>query len=216
MPSKKTITREAIINAALKILRAKGSGGLSARAIAKELNTSTMPIYSNVTSMRNLQKHLDDKILSIANDYTRKSSTGDIFIDIAWGYIRFAREEKELFKLLFIDKRAKLISNYKKGKDTVTANFLSQLAKEPEFSDLSETEIAHIFSIMEIFNHGIASFIATNRFENTSDEYILSLLREMKELLLKRNILSEYLQIIKQGARTLASKIELSEHGESK
>jgi AcrR family transcriptional regulator len=216
MSPKKAITREEIVDAALKILRSKGPGGLSARTLAKELNTSTMPIYSTVSSMKTLQKHLDERILATVYDYAQKSSTGDLFIDIAWGYIRFARDEKELFKLLLMDKRPKLVSGYKKGKATVTSNFLSRIAQEPDFADLSESEIAHIFFIMEIFNHGIASFIASNRFENTSDEYILSLLREMKELLLKRNILSEYLQIIKQGARNLASKIELPEYGDSK
>lgn len=45
MPAIKKISREAIINAAIDVLREGGAMAINARSIAKKLECSTQPIY---------------------------------------------------------------------------------------------------------------------------------------------------------------------------
>ncbi|HEY1406636.1 MAG TPA: TetR-like C-terminal domain-containing protein [Spirochaetota bacterium] len=211
MPPKKVFNREEIINAAFDILRSKGKKALSARTLAYELDSSTMPIYTTLTSMKSIEKELDRKMFDLFIDYAKSPVTGDTFTDISWGYIRFARDEKELFKLMFLDTKPRGIAAYKKNKGPIVSLLLERLSAESEFADLPETEMARIMEMNEIFIHGIASLIAAGRFENLSDEHILSLIREIREFLIRRNTLSEYIQLLKQSAKSFASKIELGE-----
>ena len=54
MPPKIKITREKIIGAALSLVREVGEEGINARAIAARLDASTQPIFSNFSSMEEL------------------------------------------------------------------------------------------------------------------------------------------------------------------
>ena len=55
MTSKVKYTHENIVEAAFQVVRSDGIEKLSARAIAKQLNSSTMPIYHHIKSMKNLE-----------------------------------------------------------------------------------------------------------------------------------------------------------------
>jgi len=211
MPPKKIFEYGSIIDTAFNIVRSKGKKALSARALANELESSTMPIYSMFSSMKAIEKEIDKKAFELFSEYTHATVTGDCFTDISWGYIRFARDERELFKFMFIDPRPKSVSAYKKNKDLILGQLTQQLFKTGDFNDLSESEMARAMEINEVFIHGISSLIVSGRFENQSEEHILSLIREIREFLIRGKTLSEYIQKLKQGAKSLASKIELSE-----
>ena len=51
MPPKVKITKEDIIKTSLELIKKYGVESVNARAIAKELNCSTQPIFSNFSSM---------------------------------------------------------------------------------------------------------------------------------------------------------------------
>jgi len=170
-----------------------------------------MPIYSMFSSMKALEKDLEKKAFDLFAEYTNKVVTGDSYMDISWGYIRFARDEKELFKLMFLDSRSKNVAAYKKNKEFILGQLTRQLRQSGDFDDLSDSEMARAMEFNEIFIHGISSLIVSGRFENQSDDHILSLIKEIREFLVRGKTLSEYIQKLKQGAKSLASKIELSE-----
>ena len=54
MPKKVQTTKESIINAALELVRRDGTSAINARAVAKELGSSTQPIFSNFASINEL------------------------------------------------------------------------------------------------------------------------------------------------------------------
>ena len=161
--------------------------------------------------MKALEKDLERKAFDLFAEYTNKVVTGDSYTDISWGYIRFARDEKELFKLMFLDSRSKNVAAYKKNKEFILGQLTRQLRQSGDFDDLSDSEMTRAMEINEIFIHGISSLIVSGRFENQSDDHILSLIKEIREFLVRGKTLSEYIQKLKQGAKSLASKIELSE-----
>ena len=90
MPPKHVFTKDDVIDAAIQVIREKGKENLSARAIAKKLNSSTMPIYSLVSSMKELRGEVDQKITELFLRYTLEPRTGRFLFDNALGYIQFA------------------------------------------------------------------------------------------------------------------------------
>ena len=56
MAPKIKITKDDIINTSIELIREGGEQSLNARAIASALNCSTQPIFSNFTSMEELEK----------------------------------------------------------------------------------------------------------------------------------------------------------------
>ena len=110
MPPKVKITKEDIINTAVEIVRTSGEQSINARSIAASLNCSTQPIFSNFVTMEELQSAV------ISNAYERylgfidrevKSEKYPKYKAFGMAYVRFAKEEKELFKLLFMRDRTR-------------------------------------------------------------------------------------------------------------
>ena len=102
MPPKTNFKKEKIMQIAFEILRKEGLGALSARKIAMNLKCSTRPVYTAFSSMTELQDAVIDMALQYAMKYFQQNNdcTGSPFLNMGIQYFRFAREEKELFKLL--------------------------------------------------------------------------------------------------------------------
>ena len=100
MPPKFKFTREEIISSALDVTRKNGIQGLTARALANELGCSVKPIFGLFKNMEEVQTEV---ILSAANlyyKYLQEEMTSGKYPPYkasGMGYIRFAKEEKELF-----------------------------------------------------------------------------------------------------------------------
>jgi len=166
MPPKTQFPMENIIDAAFKIVRQEGWKGLSARAIAKELNCSTRPIYDHVKCMQNLEEEVVKKILNHFYKYLSSNQTGDMWMDQAIGYIRFAMEEKQLFRCINDEKHLPI---QKKYAPRLWQSLGKQLSGHELFKDLTVQEIERIRTMRWIFIHGLSSLINNEWFfvENT-------------------------------------------------
>ena len=109
MPRKTVIHKQDIISAAVEIVRANGYESLNARAIAQYLGCSTQPIFSNFRNMEDLTGNVVQRSLEIYNDFVaeefRRPHDYPPYKTNGMAYIRFAMEEKNLFKLLFMRDR---------------------------------------------------------------------------------------------------------------
>ncbi len=108
MPPKVKITKEDIVNTALKIVRDKGEDALNARAVAAYLNCSTQPVFSNFATMEDLQNKTLEAAYDLYLGFIKKEAeSGDYpkYKSFGMAYVRFAKEEKELFKFLFMRDR---------------------------------------------------------------------------------------------------------------
>ena len=109
MPPKVKTMKEAIVSTAVEIVREQGVQALNARAVAAVLGCSTQPIFSNFATMEELRLAVVYEADALYNDYIRREVESEEYPPYkasGMAYIRFAKEEKELFNLLFMRDRA--------------------------------------------------------------------------------------------------------------
>ncbi len=110
MPPKKAINEKDIVNAALEIIKTEGEDKLNARALSKKLGTSTQPIFSNFASMEELKSAVRERAAEMyAERIKAEISSGKYppYKCSGMAYINFAREEAELFRMLFMRDRSR-------------------------------------------------------------------------------------------------------------
>lgn len=162
MPPKFKFTREQIITTALDVTRKNGVAGLTARGLAAELGSSAKPIFGLFKNMEEVQ----NEVLSAANALYQSSIQNGMadnkyppYKASGIAYIQFAKEEKELFKLLFMrDRTGEKIEENRKAIRPMLNIIIKNLG-------ISEDE-AYLFHLeLWLYVHGIATMIATNYLE---------------------------------------------------
>jgi AcrR family transcriptional regulator len=185
MPLKSSFTRDAFVDAAFKILRTKGWDNLSARSLAKELNCSTMPIYSYLKSMKTLYEELRKKAVDLLITYQTTPRTGQIFFDMGVGYILFAKQEKNLFRFLYQRKEGE--ERYqeieKRIREFAFKNLTQNMKADPILEGLDEQTLKDVLTKMWIFVHGLAFLVNNNAFVD-DENYILETIKETGRLLI--------------------------------
>lgn len=155
------VTREAIVEEAFSLVREKGVAFLTAREIASRLKVSTQPIFSNFSSMEMIRKEVAERAYGYYRDFQRKAmeeaealSGVSPYKASGMAYIDFAREEKELFRLLFM-------SDFIDEKKTESEefSFFSQVVGEKTGFDDERARRFHLE--MWVFVHGAAVMEAT-------------------------------------------------------
>ena len=103
MAPKNKFTREEMVQAAMRVVRARGLDGLTAKTIADELGTSTRPIFTGFGSMEEVRQEVYAAAVRVYDGYTNAGLQEPIpFLGVGKNYIRFAREEPELYRVLFL------------------------------------------------------------------------------------------------------------------
>lgn len=161
MPAKKVIEKEDILNAALEIVRESGVEALNMRSLAKKCNCSTQPIYLSFKGMKELKEEILQKITTLFSESIEEDILSGKYPEykaVGMGYIRFAKEEKQLFKFLLMSKHEENRAWEGVSFDVSTDIIMKSYGFTKEQSNLLHTE-------MWIFVHGIASMIATDYFD---------------------------------------------------
>lgn len=159
-PSVKTSKKD-IINAALTITRECGADEINARNLAARLGCSTQPIFSNFASMSEVRLATVAAADEIYREYTRRETESGEYPPYkasGMAYIRFAKEEGELFKLLFMRDRSGEEYN-----DAEAASEVYGLVKNA--TGLGDGEVPLFHLEMWAVVHGIATMLATNYIE---------------------------------------------------
>lgn len=156
MPAKKVITKEELLNGALEIVRENGIAALNMRSLAKRCNCSTQPIYLSFNGIEDLRKQINKKVLEVFQKYMDDevaSGRYPKYKAVGMGYIRFAKEERELFKYAMMHREM-----VKDGTEQLFDNTVLMLMKN---YGLYQDEASKLHMHMWIFVHGIASIFAT-------------------------------------------------------
>ena len=161
MARKVTISKDMILDAALRLLIREGYSNVNIKTIAAELNCSTQPIawhFENMNAMRTelavfAEKYAKSKIEPAAN-------ASDSFFNMGRAYISLAVNEPKLFSYLYLGERpiAKPFTA-----DTLTENagdseMIKMMARQ---TDLSNDEAVTLIRNIIIYSHGLATMIAT-------------------------------------------------------
>ena len=159
MPPKIKTTKEDIINAAVNIVRNSGAQAINARTVASALHCSTQPVFSNFATMEELRFAVVEKAYALCGDYIRREIESEeypVYKASGMAYIRFAKEEKELFKLLYMrDRTNEIIPE----SDELSIQMESVVHRSTGL-DKDEAKLFHLE--MWAYVHGIATMMATN------------------------------------------------------
>ena len=161
MPRDFMFTKEEIINAALSLTREKGFSAVSARTLGEKLGTSSRPVFGRFENMEEVKNAIIAAANELYQSYRKRELESGKYVPFkasGMAYIRFAREEKELFKLLFMRDRSKETMGYADEMDELV-NLVSRQV------DLNKDKAKLFYLEMWVYVHGIASMIATNYLE---------------------------------------------------
>ena len=161
MPPKVRITKEDIINTAVDIVRKNGEQALNARTVAAVLNCSTQPVFSNFATMQELRLAVVGAADALCQEYMKREVESGKYPPYkanGMAYIRFAKEEKELFKLLYMrDRTAEVVPE-----ETDVGKQMENIVQNNTGLEGSDIKLFHLE--MWAYVHGIATMLATGYF----------------------------------------------------
>ena len=174
-----------ILNAAFEITKKDGISKVSNREIAKKLNCSIRPIYYQFKNSDELFNSLYNMIyeyfykfiLANLNDKFPK------YKQVGLNYIKFAREEKNFYQVLFLNKNCNL--------DTFNGNNDSNFNKVKDFikisTNLSNEDINDFHFKMWTFCHGLATLLANDKIYLTDEQIKILISMEFQALMLLKD-----------------------------
>jgi AcrR family transcriptional regulator len=170
LPPKIKITDEDIMNAAIRMVREKGIDCLNARDLAKETGCSVHPIFRVYLSMDGLKAAIYKKAEDIYNERMKQAGENDKdgFLTMGLTYIDFAKNEKNLFKLLFMSDAFNEYSIMDIVGSTQGDDELIEMICQ--MTGLSSHSGRDLFAGIWLTTHGIASMFATNSCKFNDDE----------------------------------------------
>ncbi len=158
MSPKVKVTKKEIIDTALQLCRESGSDCVNARSIAASLGCSTQPIFSNFATMEDLHAAVmsaayEEYLGFIENEV--RSGKYPQYKAFGMAYVRFAKEEKQLFKMLFMrDRGGEALSP--------TADFEASVEMIMESNGISRERARLMHLEMWACVHGIGTMLATS------------------------------------------------------
>lgn len=174
MARKESITRELLIKGAFDLVREQGGEMLTARKLASYLGCSTQPIFRIFDGM----DELSNEIFMMAKDFYEqycmsfRRSNVTPFVDLALCYISFAKEETNLFKLLFLAKHDSDNTMYDIINGKENALVIRELKRIPR---LDMNNAGMIFMKVFIFMHGLACMVTNGEYDLDDDATITML-----------------------------------------
>lgn len=182
MAPKIKTTREEIIKTAVEMVKTTGSEALGARALAGVLGCSTQPIFSNFQTMDELRLAVVHEADQLCQEYMKRemeSGKYPPYKATGMAYIRFAKEEKELFKLIYMRDRA----NEKIPETTEFGNEIEAMVQDNTGLGGQDARLFHLE--MWAYVHGIATMFAT-RFLDLDWELVSKMLTDSYQGLKKQ------------------------------
>src|SRR5574344_2398966 len=159
MAPKNKFTRKEMVAAAVRVVQKRGAAALTAKSLAEELGTSTQPVFTCFGTMEALKAEVYVAAERLFDEYLTKGLKEKIsFLGFGSQYIRFARKEPELYRLLFLMRP-----------DDVGSGAFAAMRHMQELVRPSLVEIYHIsaqeadryFRDLWLVDHSLATLIVT-------------------------------------------------------
>lgn len=154
MPPKFKFKREEIVEAAVNLTRRGGVDAVTARGIAGELGVSTQPIFTCFKNMEEAKEEVRIYAEKLCHNYLEKGVEASIpFFGFGMAYIHFAKEEPELYKMLFInpDKKGESMLDTLSGIRLIVINSIEKTYR------FNEKESKRLFRDLWLVVHSIAT-----------------------------------------------------------
>ncbi len=166
MPPKFKFTREEIVKSAVDIVREGGLSHLTARSLGARLGSSPKPIFGLFENMKEVEGEVISSANALYNSYIEEALTSGKYPPYkasGIAYIEFAKNEAELFKLLFMrDRRGENIEENREEIRPILGIIMKNLG-------ISEDEAYLLHLELWLYVHGIATMIATSYLDWDTD-----------------------------------------------
>ena len=161
MPPKAKITKEMIINTAFNIVQKEGVDKVTARSISEKLSCSTQPVLYYFSTVEDIKRMVYKKADEYHSDYIMNIEIDctNPMLAIGINYIKFAIEERNLFRFLFQSNEFSGVGMLDLLETEELLPILTVLQNE---LNISMEDTKEIFSTVFIFAHGYASLYANN------------------------------------------------------
>ncbi|MBQ6702692.1 MAG: TetR/AcrR family transcriptional regulator [Clostridia bacterium] len=169
MPPKVKFTREQIASKAFDLVRNEGIAAFSARSLAERLGTSTAPIFTAFDSIEEVKLAVKEKAIELYGVYFNEGMSGKIpFKGAGLSYIKFAKEEPQLFKLLFMYYDINdTVHGYHPGDSVYSDKALTAVCSG---YGLDEKKAMWLYNHLSVYTHGLAVMFANGNSMFTMDE----------------------------------------------
>ena len=175
-------SREQIVDAALELVREEGWSKVTTRAIAQKIGSSTMPIYSHVRSVKELEKELRVKAREIQKSFQQHPYSEHVLLNLAFGYVVFARNEKNLFRFLYLESSDQLdLENGEGMKESFFLEFGEDSEEGRALKELKSSGQEVLIHYTWIFTHGLAMLVNAGTFGSNSNQSIMRFLMNAGE-----------------------------------
>lgn len=174
MPPKAKITKEMIVDTAFEIVRKEGAGKVTARSISEQLSCSTQPVLYYFSTVEDIKKAVYKKADEYHTAYLMnlEMTCENPMLAIGMNYIKFAIEERNLFRFLFQSNEFSGVSMLELLETEELFPMLGMLQNE---LDISMEAAKEVFTTLFIFSHGYASLYANNTMLYNEQEVIRAL-----------------------------------------
>lgn len=164
MPPKIKTTSEDIMKAALEMTREEGFEKLNARSLAQKMGISVQPLFRCFRNMEELKQEVVRNVLVYYERYLQKHiNIEDGLVGLEMAYIRFAREEKNYFRLVQMSDRY----GFHGMGEFITAGGINREIVEAmaKMTGLATEKAAKLYTSCLFTAHGLAVLLATNHIE---------------------------------------------------
>lgn len=175
MARKEQISKQMILDGAFDLVRGQGIEMLTARKLAAHIGCSTQPIFRVYSNMEQVSEEVFERAKSFYEDfclqYARENDTP--FVDLGLCYITFAKEELNLFKLLFLTAHN---DDNNTMYDLINGAQNGFVIKElRRIKNLDMNKAGEIFMKIFIFMHGMACMAICGELDLSKEEILPTL-----------------------------------------
>ncbi|BAK43842.1 TetR/AcrR family transcriptional regulator [Eggerthella sp. YY7918] len=158
MPEQR-VTRDAVLDAALALVREQGEGALSARTVAQRAGCSVQPIYSQFGDMQELVRQLYDHARAWVAAYNRQHEHDgkNPFESNGLSHLRLARTERNLFHFLYLSPHMD-VTSFAEVYESVAIDGVQDCIEE--LGNLSPAAARELYLNMIVYTHGMAAMLA--------------------------------------------------------
>ena len=190
MAPKFKFTKEEVLSVTIDFIRENGIEALTARELAKKLDSSTKVIFSLFSNMKNLE---DEAKFAAENIFSEKVNLAlkddSPFKRLGVEYILFSKNEPKLFQWLFLKKGIE-VESFKDFLPMRDYEYKSVIESIDEEYKISIENAKKLYEHLFIYSHGIATLTVTGIYNFTQSEII----EYMKEV--AKSLIVQYLREI--------------------
>ena len=185
MAPKFKFTKEEVLSVTIDFIRENGIEALTARELAKKLDSSTKVIFSLFSNMKNLE---DEAKFAAENIFSEKVNLAlkddSPFKRLGVEYILFSKNEPKLFQWLFMKKGIE-VGSFKDFLPMRDYEYRSVIESIDEEYKISIENAKKFYEHLFIYSHGIATLTVTGIYNFTSTEIIEYMAEIAKSLIVQ-------------------------------